>query len=377
VWLLVLVGEILNLVLLPRLGGDPVSTGPLVSIVVPGRNEETAIESTIRRLLAQDYPNIEVIVVDDQSTDRTGEILARLAAESPSLIVVAGRPTPPGWLGKPWAVQQGIEASRGELLLLCDADVVYDPSVVSLLVSRFIKGDVGAIAVLPRFEVDGFWEATMMPMLPFVFLALSPAWLSNRTRIPILGVGGGPGTMVSREAWARIGGHQALRHAVVDDISLVRRVRSAGYRSITIRGEKHVSIRMYRGLREIIQGFTKNVYFALGGTPARALFVLAAAFIFHIGPYLLALSGVISLVSGSAPAASELAGIAAVLVISIVRLILFLDIGYRADHAILGHPVMMLGWIWIGLRSAWTVGIRRRLDWRGRRYDSAGTRFGD
>ena len=370
-------GEILNLWLVPQLGDRASESGPSLSIIVPARNEEGSVEAAVRRFLSQTYQDVEVVVVDDRSTDRTRGILRRLERESPNLAVVDGREPPAGWLGKPWAVQQGIEASSGDLLLLCDADVIYEPTVVASLVARLETDEAGAVSLLPAFEVEGFWEATLMPMLPFAFLTILPAWLANRTRIPLLGVGGGPGTLVSREAWKCVGGHEALRQAVVDDISLVRRIRAAGYRTTAVRARDLVSIRMYRGLREIVEGFTKNAYFALGGSLFRVLFVLTAAFVVHIGPYLLALSGLVSWSIGSQVSAVEAAGIGTVVVITMVRVILFLDLGYHLGHAIFGHPIMMAGWIVIGLRSTWRVGIRRRLEWRGRRYDSKGTTFGD
>jgi hypothetical protein len=202
-----------------------------------------------------------------------------------------------------------------------------------------------------------------MPNLPlFAFLFL-PLWLSNRTTIAILGAGGGTGNLVRRDIYDSLGGHAALKDAVIDDVAVARLFRRGGHRTLFVRADDFVSVRMYHGLREVVHGFTKNLFSVFGRSYPAALFFFLGGFVFHLLPYVLALFG------------NRLA-LAIVGVITLARLIFFAAAGYRIDNALFGHPLMMLVWQWITLRSTWYTGIRRQLLWRGRTYDAQKTRFG-
>jgi chlorobactene glucosyltransferase len=163
----------LNVKLLPRLGklppaGGPGEALPSVSIVIPARNEERAIATSVLSQLAQNYADFEVIVVDDRSTDATPQILAALARENPRLTVVSGEDPPPGWLGKPHALWEGARAARGELLLFVDADVRYDSRCLAEAVAFLLAKRADFVGFLPRFDSRGFWESVLMPNLPFI-----------------------------------------------------------------------------------------------------------------------------------------------------------------------------------------------------------------
>jgi chlorobactene glucosyltransferase len=351
---------IVNLIVLPRLRRDAPADGPLVSIVIPARDEEAAIERTVRAFLAQTYRAIEVIVVNDRSTDETGSILARI--DDTRLRVIDGEEPPPGWLGKPWALHQGSLIARGESLLFVDADIVYGPGSVAAAMSE-TKEREGMLAILPRIEMRGLWESVGMPMLAMTAFTFLPSWLSNRSRIAVLAFGGGSGNLIARSDYDAIGGHVALKDAVVDDVALARLMRRSGRRTYAVRAEEQVSVRMYRGGREVVEGFTKNTFAVLNRSYFSTILFLLLGFLFHIYPYLAAMTG-----NGIA--------IATVVAITATRLILFAALRYNMLAALLAHPLMMLFWSWIALRSMWKTGVKRRLAWRGRVYDASGTRFG-
>jgi len=334
---------------------------PHISILVPARNEERIIEHTVRAFLAQDYPNFEVIVVDDRSTDDTPRILASF--DDPRLIVIRGEETPPGWLGKPWALHQAAARARGELLMFVDADVFYAPGTISAAVAHIQQRDTAMIALLPRFELHGFWENAAMPQLAMSVFSFLPIWIGERRQIAFLAVGGGPGNFVRRADYDAVGGHESLRDAVIDDVSLARRLRKSGRRTETVLADDFVFIHMYHGLREVIDGFTKNAFAIFGRSYLFALTTTLLMLLLHLGPYVAACMG-------NVPA------IAAVVVISLTRVILFRSLRYPMWNAILLHPVMTAIWSWIFLRSLWLTGIRRQLHWRGRTYDARDTKFG-
>jgi glycosyltransferase involved in cell wall biosynthesis len=361
-WLMALIRTLVNFRLIPRLrAGAPPAYEPLVSVIIPARDEARIIERTVRAFLAQTYANIEVIVVNDRSADATGEIARGVRDER--LRVIDGVEPPAGWLGKPWALHQGSQAARGELLLFVDADLIYAPPAVAAAVAYMQSQSVALLSLFPYLEMRGFGEIVSMPMMAMVFFTFMPTWISNRTRFARLAIGGGTGNLVMREVYESSGGHEALSDAVVDDIALARLIRRSGWKTEIIRADDLVSLRMYHGLAEVVDGFTKNTFSALGRNYLAGLLIVAGCIVFHIVPYALALTG-------------DGISIATIVIISITRVILFRSLRYRLDAVIFLHPIMAAIWTWIFLRSIWLTGIRRKLLWRGRTYDAAQTRFG-
>ena len=361
-WSMALVRTIINVVLIPRLRpGVAAAREPLLSVVIPARDEARVIDRTVRAFLAQTYRNLEIVVVNDRSTDGTGAILR--AIDDERLRVIDGEEPPEGWLGKPWALHQGSRIARGELLLFVDADVVYAPAAVRAAVAHRELRRPALLTLLPYFEMRGFGEQAAMPMMAMTCFTFLPAWLSNRSRRAGLAIGGGTGNLVTREVYDAIGGHEALKDSVVDDVALARLVRRGGERTEIVAADDLVSLRMYHGLREVIEGFTKNAFSVFGRNYVLAVLIAAGSIIFHILPYGQALAG-------------ERFSLATVGLISVTRLILFRRLRYRLDNALFLHPVMVAIWTWIFLRSTWLTGIRRTLLWRGRTYDARQTRFG-
>jgi chlorobactene glucosyltransferase len=219
------------------------------------------------------------------------------------------------------------------------------------------------LSLLPHFELHGFWEHVAIPNLAVVAFTMLPLWLSNKTRIAFFGIGGGPGNLIRRVDYDAIGGHEALKGAVVDDVALAQLVRRGGRRSEVALANDFVSLRMYHGVREIIDGFTKNSFAVFNRSYALALVALFGGLVVQALPYALALTG-------------DIIGIATVALIVLSRLVLYRALRYRLDNALFGHVPMMLIWSWILVRSIWITGVKRQLIWRGRTYDAEKTRFG-
>ena len=349
-----------------------------MSVVIPARNEAEHIGATVESMLAQTWRHLEVIVVDDLSTDATAEVVRAIAARDPRLRLVVGAPHVEGWLGKPWALQQGGEAAKGELILLVDADVRYAPEAIEAIVAEAEEHPECAMFFLfPRFEMQGFWENVVMPALPNGLFMGVPVSLSNRTTIPILGVGGGPGNLVRRDAYEAIGRHARLSNAVIDDIGLARMLRAHGYRTRILQADHLVRLRMYRGAKQIVDGFTKNSYMVFAGTLPRAAVVCVILPATHLAPWFWAWTVAASLLSAQLPRGSAVLGATALALILLTRLALFGALGYSRAAALLAQPLEVLAWLWIFLRSAWFVGVLRRLHWRGRAYPSIVTAFGN
>ena len=339
--------------------------------MTPARNEERSIEATVRAHLAQDYPDLEVIVVDDRSADGTPALLARLAAEDSRLTVVPGVEPPAGWLGKPHALYQGAERARGDLLLFADADVLYAPTAVSDAVALFEERRLDLLAFFPKFEMVGFWENVLMPYIPLSYF-FGPAFLINSDAQKRFAAGGGAGMLVRAASYREAGGHEALRGSVIDDIHLAVRVRRAGGRCRMVLADDRVRLRMYRGFREVFDGFTKNIAYAFEGWLG-AFLALSTAFTFVAStvPVFVLLARAV----GVAVPAGDVGWAAAAVVLTVLaRAGLALLLRYPL-WAALTQPLTAVVWAAMMARSfAWRF-LRREVLWRGRRYHASRAGF--
>ena len=359
---------------LPRLSRTPRSSGqalPRVSVVIPARNEARDIEAAVRSHLGQDYPDLEVIVVDDRSTDATPEVLARLAAADARLRVVRGVEPPPGWMGKPHALFQGVALAGSDLVLLADADVRYEPSALREAVEFLASRRLDLITFFPRVEMNGFWENVLMPYLAAAYM-YGPAFVINSDVQKRFAAGGGSGMLVRRDALEAAGGYEALRESVIDDIGLAIRVRRSGGRCRMVLADDRVRIRMYRGFREVVDGFTKNIAYVFEGWTGA---FLALSTVFSWVAWTLPLVVLVAALAGAPVPAVDTALAAIALALAVVaRIALALFLGYPLWPAAT-HPLLATVWMGITARSfSWRF-FRRRVLWRGRHYDAARARF--
>jgi hypothetical protein len=363
-----------NLRAFPRLSREARGLRPVllprVSVVIPARDEAAEIERTVRSHLAQEYPDLHVVVVDDRSRDGTGEIVAAIARDDPRVTLVRGSEPPDGWLGKPHALWQGARAEDAGLILFADGDVRYHPRALSEAVSLMEDRGLDLLVFFPRLEARGFWENVLMPYLAVaVFLGLG--FLARVRRCPIA-MGSGAGNLIRRRTYDAVGGHSALRNSVVDDVRLAGTVKRAGFRVAAFRAEDRVFVRMYHGFRGVWNGFTKNiawVYSGLGGVVLLGLTVLLLAV--SIAPVI-----VLAIAALGAPIPARDGVLAAVIFASSVLLRIALATALGSPRwPSLTHPIMTAVWAGLMGRSLFQRFIRRRLTWRGREFDARRARF--
>ncbi len=256
---------------LPPLPAKPAGL-PRVSIVVPARDEERSIERCVRSLLAQQWIDFELIVVDDRSVDATPEILERLAREDARLRVVRGGDLPDGWVGKPWALSQGEKLARGEWLLFTDADSCHAPEGVATALYYATRAPVDALSIATHQELGSFWERAILPsVLGLILFASGSLGEINDPRSE-RALANGQYLLVSRSAYDALGGHEALRGEIVEDLEFARRLKADGrFRLLLASGEALASVRMYHSLGEIRRGFTKNAFAGAKGDVAALL----------------------------------------------------------------------------------------------------------
>lgn len=276
---------------LPEYGRPNDSPLPPLSVVIPARNEEQKIDSTIRSLLAQDYPGMHIIAVDDRSSDATGAIMDRLAAEDSRLEVIHIRSLPDDWLGKPHALQAGLEQAQGTWVLFTDGDVVFDRSVLRLAVEYAETRGLDHLAVFPNLELKGPLEQAMIAVFGLLF-ALRQRFgeVSRPGKKGHVGVGAF--NLVRRRALETIGEWLPLRYSVIEDVELGRRIKEGGFRQGLLMSRKGVRVRWVEGVGGIIKGLTKNAFAVSYYNPFLAVSQISAIFFSNVLAPLSFLSGV-------------------------------------------------------------------------------------
>jgi chlorobactene glucosyltransferase len=263
---------------------------PRVSILLPARDEARNIAACARSLLSQDYPDFEVLALDDDSADGTGDLLRELAAQDNRLHVLQGRPLPDGWLGKHWACHQLAQSAQGALWLFTDADTVQHPRALRDAVAALQTENADLITALPRQEMRSWGERWIVSILPWSIFCFYPLALAERLRWPPLVMAVGQFMLFRREAYQRIGGHEAVRTHVADDIALAQRLVARGGRWRLLDATERVSCRMYRNFEQAYQGFSKNMFAAFGYNAAAFVAIwFWLGLVFLAPPLLLAL----------------------------------------------------------------------------------------
>jgi len=266
----------------------------LVSVVVPARNEEANIAGCLQSLLAQGE-SVEILVADDASDDRTADLVREMASRAPNLRLIAVPPLPSGWLGKNHAVHVAVKQARGDWLLLTDADTRHAEGSLRGMVDWAEKAKLDLVSLSPQQEVQSWWERAVIPLVYQRLARLYPFERVNDPADP-LAAANGQYILIRREVYSRLGGHEAIRGELLEDVALARRAKQAGCRIWFGPGDGVVRTRMYRQFSEMWQGWTKNFFLLYGrdrraihraalelatrywGPPIAALFLFAAGF---------------------------------------------------------------------------------------------------
>lgn len=236
-----------------------------VSIIVPARNEARNIAAVVDSLTRTEGVRFEVLVVDDRSDDDTADLARALdAAQADRLTVIDGTPLPEGWLGKNWACHQGARQARGRLLLFTDADTVHAPDLLARALAALDEDRADALTLAGRQIMGSFWERLVQPQ---IFMGILTRYPNTRRRLPAErwrdAIANGQYVLVRRETYEAIGGHEAVRGEVVEDMRIAQRLVRLGY-TLTVRAdEEGFATRMYTSLPELVEGWSKNIL--LGG----------------------------------------------------------------------------------------------------------------
>lgn len=356
---------LVNLVTWPR-GNPREATAARVSVLIPARNEERTIEACVRAALASREHVREVVVYDDQSTDLTGERVLALAREDERVRLVRGVPLPAGWVGKPHACHALAREARGDVLLFVDADTVLEQDGVARVLSllRPKRGTpAAAVTAVPRQEVVSAFERLIVPLLVLTYTSWFPLRLVSASRDPRFLAANGQILAVERAAYDAVGGFESVRQELVDDMAFCRRLKTLGHRLVFADGFRIARCRMYEGARQVWEGFSKNLYEGIGGTP----FALFAVVAIHVACFLLPyLACAFGIATGNTTLAFR--GAVGIGMNVTLRALLSLRFAQPAS-ALVTHPAAVTGLLAIALNSQrWSSG--NRLRWRGRTYQA-------
>ena len=265
----------LEIVVKPTL---PPTNAPLISVCVPARNEERNIRACVEAILAQDYPNFEVIVLEDRSTDGTRQILEDLSKHRNKLKVINGADLPKGWAGKPHALFQASTAAHGQWLCFVDADTFLSPTTLSSCYAKAIEIGADMFTIMTFQILGSFWEKAVTPI---VMTALSVGFSPRKVNDPKSkdAIANGQFILIKRPVYDAIGGHESVKDQIVEDKAISEKVKWNGYRLIVANGYSVAKTRMYTSLPEMWEGWTKNIYLGLSEQPSLTLLGVFGAFI--------------------------------------------------------------------------------------------------
>jgi hypothetical protein len=330
---------------------SPLSCWPLVSVVVPARNEAAKVEGCLRSLLGLNYPALEILAVNDRSTDHTGAILERLAQANAGLSVIHITELPEQWLGKNYAMFTAARMARGAYILFTDADVMFTQETLQFAMRYVIHQKLDHLCLHPQMIPGSYWENTMTMLFSLLFVAGTKPWaLSTKARKSYAGIGAF--NLIRTTSYNQIGGHAALRLEVTDDVKLGKLVQSAGLRQDMLMADDLLKVKWQEGgVSGVIKGLEKNGYagldYSLGTLSLVTLHLLLAFLLPYIGLVLL----------------HDIGGIGYALVLGTMHG-MFGYLGARSGvgwHISLGLPAAALLFLWALWRSAlltlWHGGI--------------------
>jgi len=362
-WLAALVATLVGRRRVPLLSAQPLPTRPSwprLSIVVPACDEEESVGGALRAALASDYPDLQLVAVDDRSTDRTGAIIDALAAEDTRVMAVHVRELPPGWLGKLNAMQRGLEHADGEWLLFADADVHLSPGVLRRAVGYADRNDVDFLSVIPHTLSAGFWGDAAFNGALALFCLYTRPWAIRRADTPHIGASGAF-LLVRREALARTPGLEWLKLEVADDFGLSLLIKAHGGTSDLVNGKDAVTLRWYSSYGEMLHKMQKNT-FAISGRFSLARILVQSVVLVFVGCFPL-----LALLSPSTPltALSGVGLLAQVTATAVAARWTGRPLGSAFVPAL--GPLLMAG---VSLRAG-VVGVREGgIRWRGVLYRS-------
>ena len=330
-----------------------------VSVLIPARNEELNITNCLSSVLNQSYIDLEVIVLNDGSTDKTSELLKSFT--DTRLKIINGLPLEQGWVGKNFACHQLQKSATGSYLLFVDADTVLHKSCVASAVKFAEENSTDLLSVMPNELSETFWEKLVIPMLYFAVTVFLPFPMIERSAKKQYAMGNGQFMFFKREFYDKIGGHESLKSKIVEDVWLARRVKEFKGKLIFANASSLITCRMYRNLGEVWGGFSKNLFAGLSFSEAGLAFTVLTYLILFVMPPLLLLTGFMEL---------SFINFAIVSIPIIMRLLQAFKFNQPLLFSFL-NPLSALFIVAVALNSFRLIRFGNGASWKGREYSES------
>ena len=337
-------------------GLSPPTDWPKISVLVPACNEAQDIEANLKSLLASDYPHLEIIAINDRSTDDTGQIMDLLAQTHPHLKVLHIDTLPPGWLGKNNALHTGAKSAQGDYLLMTDGDIFFAPDTLQDVMLYVSAHHLDHFCLFPDFINGQFWENTFICHFSILYFSQLQSWKLGKD--PNTYVGVGAFNLVRRSTYEANLGHTPLRLEVLDDVMLGKLMVDKGAKTGALMGSKQLRVRWHIGIKGLLKGLEKNGFAALRFSWLRLVLMTLLSVILFILPYL----GLWFF-----PASKSLGFVGTLVLIH--GLYAYFGVRFKQGwHVTLGLPWVVFVGLYIFWNSAWITFKNKGIRWRGTFY---------
>ncbi len=346
--------------------GSLADNKPLVSILIPARNEEKNIERCLKSILNQDYRNTEIIVLDDNSIDKTAEIVKKLAEKDPRIKLVSGKPLPQGWLGKNFACFQLSGYARGDYLIFTDADTYHFASSVKSAISCLIANKLDAACPFPRQIMVSLSERMAIPFINFAILLFMPLALIRKSKNPLFCTGVGQYFIFKREAYFGMGGHSAVKGKILEDVHISKKTKESGFNYMIFDGSTSLTCRMYKNFHEVWKGYSRFMFSAFDYNFITMFLVLTLVTIFLFMPFVFLPLGIF--IYKWSPGIMTFI-ILQVSIISIIRICISLRFKENPLNVFI-HPLSMIFIVLVSMNSFIQSRLGSGISWKGRTYQA-------
>ena len=337
---------------------------PLISVLIPARTEEDNIKRCINSLLKQDYENLEILVLDDGSTDGTVKIVNELIKKDVRIRLYYGKPLASGWLGKSYACQQLAGYARGKYFLFVDADTLHFPTSVSSSVACLLKYKIDALSVFAKQIMVSFPERMVIPFGNFMIMAFMPLALIRRSRRALFCTAIGQFMLFKKNVYKGIGGHESVKGEILEDVIISKQVKRCGYKFMIFDGRSNLFCRMYHNFSEVVSGYSKVLFSSFDYSimmMSTAIVVIAAIYLMPFVMFPL------SIVFDWQQAYVNIM-VLQIIFILITRIILSIRFGMKAVDILL-YPLSVIYLLSMAVNSVLQYRFNIGICWKGRTYN--------
>ena len=347
-----------------KLPEDFLKKNPLISVLIPARNEEKNIRRCLNSLLRQDYPNIEILVLDDNSSDNTSAVVEKFAKKDNRIKLYHGKPLKNGWLGKSYACQQLSEYAKGEYLLFVDADTLHFANSISSSVACLLRFDIDALSVFAKQIMVTIHERLIIPFGNFMIMAFLPLALIRRSRSALFCTAIGQFMLFKKDVYKAIGGHESVKGEILEDVLIAKQVKRCGYKFMIFDGRSNLYCRMYHNFREVVHGYTKVLFSAFDYSITMMSIAFFGVAVIYLMPFIMLPLAVLF----SWPMAITNIVIIQIIFVMITKIMLAIRFRMKALDVLL-HPLSVIYLLSMAANSVFQFRYNIGVSWKGRTYN--------